>query len=70
MTSEIGCVLVTYNRIEKLKKTLECYLTQTVPPKYILVVNNCSTDGTGEYLCQWERFLRDLKNLLFIRQKI
>ena len=53
MTSEIGCILVTYNRIEKLRKTLECYSNQTVPPKYILIINNCSTDGTAEYLRQW-----------------
>lgn len=64
MTSEIGCVLVTYNRIEKLKKTLECYSTQTVPPKYILVVNNCSTDGIGEYLCQWEKISEGFKKLV------
>ena len=43
---KIGVVLVTYNRLEKLKIALKSYEEQTVLPKYILVVNNNSNDGT------------------------
>ena len=50
---QIGVVLVTYNRLEELKKAIPCYENQTVKPKYIIVVNNCSTDGTDEYLTGW-----------------
>jgi GT2 family glycosyltransferase len=50
----IGIVVVTYNRLEKLKITMECFDKQTVPPKYVLVIDNASTDGTAEYLKQWE----------------
>ena len=50
----IGAVIVTYNRLDKLKKCLAAYETQTYQPSKILVVNNASTDGTKEYLIQWE----------------
>lgn len=49
----IGVVIVTYNRIEKLKKALECYETQEKKPKYIVVVDNKSTDDTNEFLKDW-----------------
>jgi GT2 family glycosyltransferase len=44
---DIGVVLVTFNRLEKLKIALGSYDKQTVKPKYILVVDNKSTDGFG-----------------------
>lgn len=43
-------VIVTFNRINLLKECLEHALNQTVAPEKIVVVNNCSTDGTLEYL--------------------
>ena len=52
---DIGVVLVTYNRIEELKKALKNYDNQTYLPNYILVVNNNSTDGTREFLEEWKR---------------
>lgn len=51
----IGVVLVTYNRIEKLKIALKKYDEQTYMPEYVLVVNNNSTDGTYEYLEEWKK---------------
>lgn len=50
---EIGVVLVTFNRLEKLKIALESFENQTCSPKYLLVVDNASTDGTDAYLTQW-----------------
>ncbi len=52
---KIGVVVVTYNRIEKLKKCLAAYERQTFSPEYVMVVNNCSSDGTGEYLDEWKQ---------------
>ena len=49
----IGVVLVTFNRLEKLKVALTCYANQTKKPQYIIVVDNCSTDGTDEFLNKW-----------------
>lgn len=50
----IATVLVTYNRLSLLKKTLKTYEAQFFLPTIIIVVNNCSTDGTGEYLNEWK----------------
>jgi len=52
---KIAAVLVTFNRISCLKKALACYSAQTVPPEWVIVVDNHSTDGTGEFLKQWEK---------------
>lgn len=51
MTDKNVCtVVVTYNRLNTLKKNLECLLKQTKKINKILVINNNSTDGTKEYL--------------------
>lgn len=52
---KIGAVIVTFNRLEKLKKALACYDAQTFKPHFILVVDNCSTDGTEAFLSEWEK---------------
>lgn len=54
MNQKIGIVLVTYNRLPMLKQALQLFEEQTVLPAYILVVNNASTDGTTEFLRDWE----------------
>lgn len=43
-------VVVTFNRLELLKKVLEGLKAQTHRIDGIIVVNNDSTDGTGEWL--------------------
>ena len=50
----IAAVIVTYNRIEYLKKSLEMYVNQSYRPRRIIVVDNCSTDGTTDYLKDWK----------------
>lgn len=50
----VAAVIVTYNRLEKLKNVLASLKCQTVLPKSIIVVNNASTDGTTEYLDELE----------------
>lgn len=50
---KIGVILVTFNRLDKLKIALECYEKQTHKPEYIYVINNHSTDGTDAYLKEW-----------------
>lgn len=51
---DIGAVVVTYNRLEKLKKSLAAFADMTQLPRYLLVVDNASTDGTDEYLETWK----------------
>jgi rhamnopyranosyl-N-acetylglucosaminyl-diphospho-decaprenol beta-1,3/1,4-galactofuranosyltransferase len=43
-------VIVTYNRLNLLKKCIECVENQSLQASHIIVVNNCSNDGTKEYL--------------------
>ncbi len=50
----IAIVIVTYNRVNMLKATLEACLEQQ-PPADLIVVNNASTDGTKEYLTGFSR---------------
>lgn len=50
---ELGVVIVTYNRLEKLKKALLAYEQQTYLPCYVLVIDNCSSDGTDIFLKEW-----------------
>lgn len=52
---KIGVVIVTYNRLSKLKIALEKFDLQTKKPEFILAVDNASNDGTGDYLRLWEK---------------
>ena len=53
---KIAAVVVTYNRLELLKQCVEKLRGQTVPCQIVLV-DNASTDGTGE----WARSQKDLE---------
>lgn len=48
--ARVAAVIVTFNRLPKLPKTLETVLAQTYGCEWVVVVNNTSTDGTREYL--------------------
>lgn len=50
MKKSINAVVVTCNRCELLKMSIEGLLKQTYRLNKIIVVNNASTDGTKEYL--------------------
>lgn len=46
----VAAVIVTYNRKELLARCLDAVLGQTQPVGRIIVIDNCSTDGTPEFL--------------------
>lgn len=56
----IIAVVVTYNRLELLKRTVSCLL-QNKPVSSIVIVNNGSTDGTAKWL-------NDQKGIIVINQ--
>lgn len=60
---KISAVVVTYNRINCLKKCLQCLEKQTYPLSNIIIVNNNSDDGTTEYLSTLTNDLYKIKNL-------
>ncbi len=47
---KIAAIVVTYNRLELLKKVINGLRTQTKSIDKIIIVNNSSTDGTSEWL--------------------
>ncbi len=49
----IVCVVVTYNRLAKLKKALACYACQTMAPQRMIIVDNASAQDTAAYLQMW-----------------
>lgn len=51
---KIGVLIVTYNRLDKLKRALRCYENQKYLPDFLLVYDNNSSDGTQEYLDSWK----------------
>jgi glycosyltransferase involved in cell wall biosynthesis len=46
--SEIEVYVLTRNRRELLRETLRSLLAQTLPPRRLVVLDNCSDDGTAE----------------------
>lgn len=49
---KVAVVVITFNRLELVKETIRGIRAQTREPDKIIVVNNSSTDGTGEWLKQ------------------
>lgn len=50
MSQRVAAVVVTYNRLDKLKTVIAKLEAQTTPAEWIVIVDNASTDGTREYL--------------------
>ena len=60
----IVAVVVTYNRLVLLKQNIAALKKQTCLPTHIVVIDNCSTDGTAEFLQTVEglRVIRTTQN--------
>ena len=50
MNLKFAVIIVTYNRLELLKECLECIRQQKLEANSVVIIDNHSTDGTGEYL--------------------
>lgn len=51
---KIAAVVVTYNRLDKLKNALKSYENQACNVNYMIVVDNASTDDTADWLDKWK----------------
>lgn len=51
--TKIAAVVVTFNRLEKLKKVLSSLEAQTRLPDQLVIVNNAATDGTDSFLKEY-----------------
>lgn len=61
---KLVCILVTFNRITKLKKALEYYDNQTNCDFTLIVVDNQSTDGTNSYLESWKQIKKPYQKIV------
>ena len=52
---KVAAVVITYNRLDKLKTVLSSLETQTQLPAQLIIVNNAATDGTADYLQEYAR---------------
>lgn len=50
----VAGVVVTFNRLEKLKTVIASIEAQTHPVETLFVIDNASTDGTADYLASLE----------------
>jgi glycosyltransferase involved in cell wall biosynthesis len=46
----LSLIIATYNRGPRIARTLDSVLAQTLPAHEIIVVDDCSSDGTGEWV--------------------
>lgn len=58
----------TFNRVELLKRAVESVRQQTYQNLEIIIVDDCSKDGTHEYLEDISK--QDLRIRYFIKEKI
>ena len=59
----IAAVVVTFNRLDFLRRNLYMLLNQSRVPDSIIVVDNASSDGTGEFLDEFAKTHSDVKVL-------
>jgi GT2 family glycosyltransferase len=48
----VAAVVVTFNRLEKLKTVIASIQKQTLPVESLIIIDNASSDGTSEYLAE------------------
>lgn len=60
----ISTILLTWNRSDLLIRTLNSYLATVEDPWELIVVDNCSTDDTGQVM---SRFIREEPRIRYIR---
>ena len=53
MTPEISLIMSVYNGEDYLEEAIESVLNQTFKAFELIVINDCSTDSTGEILKQF-----------------
>jgi glycosyltransferase involved in cell wall biosynthesis len=50
MTPDFSIIITTYNRIKLLQKAIDSVFEQTIIDWELVIVNDCSTDGTEQFL--------------------
>jgi GT2 family glycosyltransferase len=63
-------IVVTFNRLDLLKKNIEMQMQQEFPMDKIIIVNNASTDDTIFYLRELEKINSDKIDVLNLKENI
>ncbi|OQY10720.1 MAG: hypothetical protein B6I29_00735 [Marinitoga sp. 4572_148] len=66
----IAALIVTYNRKDLLKETIEAILNQTLKPNRLFVVNNASTDGTDDVLNKYKEKYGDDIEIINLKENL
>lgn len=69
MNQNIDIIIITYNRLKFIKRTLDSVFAESSPVRdyEITVIDNCSTDGTSEFLVSFSESHKNLKVVRNIR---
>ena len=60
MSLRVSVIVPTYNRVDLIAETLDTLLAQTRAPDEILVVNDGSSDGTGDVVARYAPRIRQI----------
>ena len=61
MQTKVVIFILTYNRVNYLKSAIESILNQTYSDFILNVLDNCSNDGTEEYVKSIEDKIKELE---------
>ena len=67
--SDTAVIIPVYNRKQTVLETLHCVAAQERLPRQVIIVDDGSSDGTGEAVKQWLHGQTRLTNTTVIRQK-
>ena len=65
-----GVVIVTFNRKQLLRETIEAMLNQSLPPHKIIIVDNNSSDGTQEQLKKDELYNNSVIKPIYLDRNV
>ena len=69
MKTNVTIIIVTYNRLDELKKTLKLYDEQSLSPNRLIVIDNACNDGTADYLDSWCTESKTFERIVYHSEK-
>ena len=63
---EVSVIIPTYNRKDTLKRAIDSVLNQTFQDLEIIIVDDCSTDGSLEYITE---LYGEVEHLIYVRNQ-
>jgi glycosyltransferase involved in cell wall biosynthesis len=70
MSIKISVFITSYNQKDYLVEAIESVLNQTLPPFEIIIVDDCSTDGSQKVIAEYAQRYPDLVRPFYHRQNL